>query len=355
MLTITTQGSFVSNGSSQLINIPEGANWMKVVNWSNIVANTAASAFEFEWYQGMPINDGIASGFVVGTPAATYGMLNCRSIDVIGQTVGGFTLFDTTTQTPSATIAVTDTTAANAPVVTVASTNGIVSNQTIVRLSNISEVPNICGIDFTVTVDSATTFTLPAFANVTGGGTFPAGLAGYCRIISVVPFPEFYPANRTVINITQAMNPQVTTSVVHGLTVGQNVRMHVPAVCGMIQMDNLEGTVVGVLDAYNFIIGNAEQDSVDSTGFNPFTWPSVINYPYEIPQVVPVGEVATNIVPVPFIWPYPTSHSYHDATNNIGFRGMLLASGSNGDADLLSPAGAIGNIMYWQAGHVENM
>ena len=102
--------------------------------------------------------------------------------------------------------------------------------------------------------------------------------------------PLFYPRARYVVNITQATNAQVSTSVAHGLTVGQEVRFNIPIVSGMVQLNGTTqnnyrpAIILSVIDDYNFTI------NVNTTGFTAFTWPTIAQQPSSFPQVTPFGE-----------------------------------------------------------------
>jgi hypothetical protein len=86
----------------------------------------------------------------------------------------------------------------------------------------------------------------------------------------------------------------------------------------------------------------------DTTAFTAFTWPLAINYRYQVAEAIPVGQVCG-------LTPVPGSLAYTDATNNMGYYGVVIGSGINAATNLLSPAGASGNVMYWQASKVENL
>ena len=340
MYTITSQGSFVSDGLSKLITVPQGIDWFKVVNYTTSAAYTANTTQEWNWYRGMAVNDSLNQTNIAAHFTANRAALVALGGNYVG--VNGFTLIDTTTQVPSVAVATTASTAAANPVVSTANTASLNINQTVIRLSNVATCPSYCGIDYTVpTIVANTSFTLPTHATA-----FPAGGAGFYRIISYSPSPEFYPVNRTVINITQAVNPVVTVSVKHNYTYGQVIRMKVPAVCGMIQMNDVEGVITAVTD-YTFTLANTENFSVDSTGFTAFQWPMIAVYPYQVAQAIPVGEACA----------VPYSQLYLDATVNLGLRGMILNAGTPALAESIanSPAGTSGDVMYWQAGKVVNL
>lgn len=353
MLTITTQGSFTSDGLSRIIQVPEGIDWFKVVNWTHITAQTAAAGYQWDWYRGFPINDSAVTGFVGA--AGVWSMRNSRTIVTIGTgIVGGLTLIDSTVQLPARQGTTVTSTAAAAPVVQTTpiganqfGTSRMQVNQTVIRMNytlpgGVGAAPSIMGIDYTVTaIGDLTHFTLPTHANA-----IPAAGAGVFTIVSYSPDPLYYPQDRTVINVTQAVQANVTTSVVNNYTVGQSVRMQIPRVCGMIELDQKVVNIVAIVDPYTFTI------DVDTTGYTAFTWPLLANYRYQVAQVTPVGETAQQ----------PYVQSYLDATNNVGYSGMILATGvaaaPGPDLDaakLFSPAGTTGDIVYWQAGKVANL
>ena len=161
----------------------------------------------------------------------------------------------------------------------------------------------------------------------------------------------FYPQNRTVINITRAAQAIVTTSVIPGYTPGQSIRMKVPTVCGMTQLNDKIVNVVYDYATAPAVLGLTVNDFVidyDTTAFTPFAWPLAVNYRYQVAEAIPVGEVC-GLVPV------PGSLAYYDATTNMGYYGVVLGSGINAATNLLSPAGTAGDVLYWQASKVANL
>jgi hypothetical protein len=103
---------------------------------------------------------------------------------------------------------------------------------------------------------------------------------------SATPFPTFQQAYRLVTGITSANPAVVTTSFAHQYLSGLIVRLIVPRVYGMVDINNMTGTIT-VLSPTTFSI------DIDSTNFNPFT------YPGPTPpvgtttpaQVIPIGEI----------------------------------------------------------------
>src|ERR1700685_1017090 len=302
--TILSQGTFrtpgsnttnntIANGNQMIVQIPSNADWMWVYNYTSYgVAGTNTATFQgtanaqtgmkYYWQRGMPQGQALVE---YKTNAA-----NSSNADLL--LTGGFTLYDpsNTAITPllSAPVATTAVTNATRPVVSTASTAGI-SVGSIVRLSSNAQTDDT-GPEFVVgAVTVNTSFTLLTatnpLANVPGA---IGGGSGFYRIVNRDHM--FYPRNRYIVNITQAVNPIVSTSVPHGMTAGQAIRFHIPSVSGMVQLNSTAynnykyASILAVNDDYNFVI------DIDTTSFTAFTWPTVAQQPAGYPIMVPVGE-----------------------------------------------------------------
>lgn len=382
--TILSQGSFrtpgsnatnntIANGNQMIVQIPSNADFMWVYDYSAYASagtNTAtfqgtangSTGMRWYWQRGMPS----------GQAMVEYkgNAVNSMNADLI--LTGGFTLYDPSMQsiTPllSAPVATTAVSNATRPVVSTGNTAGL-SVGSIVRLSNNAQLDND-GPEFVVgAVTANTSFTLLTasnpLANVPGA---IGGGSGFYRIVNRDHL--FYPRNRFIVNITQAVNPTVSTSVPHGMTAGQAVRFKIPAVSGMVQLNataqnNYQyGSIVFVVDDYNFII------DIDTSAMTAFTWPTVAQQPSDYPIMVPVGEntavsLMTNQTQVPQVAglqiPNTQVGILADATVNTGYLGMILGIGGNGNSlgtPITGPAGSIANIsnvqfpdvMFWVAG-----
>lgn len=315
--TIIQQGSFVSAGVPVTLQIRSDVDWMRVVNYSQTNAQLNAGGIEFYWQRGMAANDGIIKLFNAASTA-----INADT--AAHAAVGGFTLVDSSASPFGPNVAITASTNATQPVISTASTLGLVSGSSVVKLSGITAVPNLGVPEFLIdTVVANTSFRIAnALANAPGA----AGTNGFYRIVKFDPL--FYPRRRFIANITQAAAgvASVRTTIPHGYTTGQLVRFTIPANSGMVELNGMQATVA-VTDANNFVI------SVDTSAFTAFSFPTVAQMPGSFPLVVPVGE-DNQVDP----------NSLADATENTGYIGMLLAAG------ITSPAGQTGNVMYWVAG-----
>lgn len=317
---IITQGRFTSTGALTTLNIRSDLDWIYVYNETALAQAAADLGAVFYYQRGMTAGRGVIwskLGTVANDPV-TIGQIAANS---------GFTLVDSSLQTPNANIAVTGGTNATQPVYSTANTSTLATGS-IVRLNNLTGQENLAGFDFEVdTVVANTSFRMRYVLDSAPGAV---ATAGNYRII---PFnPIFYPRNRYIINITNAASAVVTMSVTHGLTIGQEVRFVVPDIWGMSEMDGLQGTVTAINTTNNTITVD-----IDSTSFTAFDIPAAADVPFTWAQVVPLGmDTATalsNNVDI-----------LEDATVNQAIIGVQLVAGNN------SPAGNTSDVIYWRAG-----
>ena len=97
--------------------------------------------------------------------------------------------------------------------------------------------------------------------------------------------PTYQPAMRLVSDITIGNNPTITTTIDHEYLVGLIVRLYVPALFGMIQVDQVTGSITSVPTSSSFIL------SIDTSGFDTFVVPDPEPwYLNKYALVVPIGE-----------------------------------------------------------------
>lgn len=321
--TIILQGAFVSTGLATTIPLRSSVDWMHVWNGTQMALGTINTGVHFYWQRGMPAG----TGFIDWHAAATQVLSN----NVMAAPTG-FTLVDTSIPTLGAPVATTNVTAALPPLVLTGNTQGMVTNDgRVIRLYNIAGGQQFGGIDFTIGAVVNNVSIALAYAPQP-----IAALAGNYRIVNTNPL--YYPRNRTPVQITQAVQAVVTTSVQHDYTVGQQVRFRIPAAWGMVELDGMTGTIV----ARNIAVGTGNNTftvDIDTTGFAAFAMPLTAAAPFTPAEVVPVGETANILY----------TNLLDDATTNISFIGMQLAAGA------LSPAGLVNEQIAWQAGKSFNI
>jgi len=311
--TIIQQGRFTADGSSVELQIRSDVDWMEVINYTIADADqTTAVGVEYYWQRGMAVDTGIE--YKKSNAANAANLTNAMAS-------GGFSLLDTSGSPLGALNAtVTDISNAAIPVVSNSGTNGLVAGD-VVRLINVTTAQQLGGMDFTVGINTLTsgTFSLDYMAAVVTATT------GSWRKINFQP--QFYPRHRSITKITAASSAVVSMSVAHGYIVGQEVRLRVPAAFGMVEANNLLGTITAVS------AGTITLD-IDSSAFTAFAFPVSADVPFSPALVIPVGEAASEAY----------ANLLDDATNNVSFVGMKLAAGAN------SPAGATSDVIFWKAG-----
>lgn len=318
--TIIEQGAFISAGSNVRISLRQDVDWMMVYNLTQANgAQTTAVGVKYYWQRGMPA--GAKWVTFASSPA------NANNLEQY-ITTNGFTVFDSSVQTPGALNAtITAISAAAIPVVTNTGTNGLVAGD-VVRLINVTGAQQLGGFDFTVGYNtlSATTFSLDYMSQIVAGTT------GSWRRIAFNPI--FYPRRRFITNITRASAAVVTTSVTHGYTVGQQVRFVVPAAYGMTQINGLTGNIIATNTSTTV---NSFTVDINSSAFTAFAFPLTATVPFTAAEVIPVGEDTSTALAAGV-------DILADATINTGRLGITLAGGAN------NPGGAAADNIMWVAG-----
>lgn len=358
--TLLGQGRFVVPATIVPVHIavPQGADWVKIINYTRqgTVGGAAAFGFEYYWQRGMPQDSALVKYYANGGAVVTGDLI----------LAGGIQIYDPSGNTPGqlpllgAARATTASTNATRPVVSAANTTGVVVGS-VVRMQNTAQT-DVNGVDMVVgAVTAGVSLTLLTATNPLATAPGAIGGAGFYRVVSTDPL--YYPRRRFVVNITQAVQAVVSTSVAHGLTVGQQVRFTIPAQSGMIQLNGTTANnyqpanIVAVTDDYNFTI------DIDTTAFTAFTWPTIAQQPSSYPVVTPVGEntavsLSSAVAQTPTIGGLQINNTNSgilaDSTVNTGFLGLTLGTGANGSisgAAITGPAGSVeADIVYWLAG-----
>ena len=317
--TIIQQGTFTQPAiaTDKILEIRSDVDWIRVLNLTQADAANMNSGYEFYWQRGMPL---ATPGVVYYHPAADQ---TCAVNALTAAT--GFTLVDSSLQTISAGVAYTAVSGATPPVVSAAT--AILNNGNVVRMINGVGSQQLSGMDFTIgNINPGVTFELSYGPTIVAAAASGAN-AVYRRIYYD---PVYYPPYRFITNITRAVQAVVTLSVTHGYTVGEVVGFRVPASYGMVEMNNLRGTVTAI----NLVTNTITVD-IDSSAFTAFAFPLTGAQPFSHAVVVPVGEMNNLILST--------------ATRNTTYIGIALPMGA------LAPAGVANDVIFWVAGKSENV
>lgn len=323
------QGRFTSDGTNKVLNVAPQVDSVHVINLTQMAASNDLGV-EYKWQRGFADKGGVYY-FKDGGGNNLNNFVNTAALNP------GFSLVNSADQSVGAPVAVTSVTDAAQFVANTGDTSSLATGD-IVRLSNIATTTNTRGFDYEVgTVAADTSFAARwALANVPGG----AGGAGFYRKVDFDPI--FYPRGRFVVNVSQATQAVVTTSVSHGYKVGQTVLFYVPNAdpngttnaWGMYELDNVEATIVAVDTTANTFTIN-----IDSTGFGAFAWPATISdFATVAPSKMNTAEALNQGVDV-----------NSDARDNRAIRGVVLYAGD------FSPAGNNGDVIYWEAESADNV
>jgi hypothetical protein len=191
------------------------------------------------------------------------------------------------------------------------------------------------GLVFTVTVTGANTVTIPINTNT---ANFTATTVTTWQKVRVGPL--FYPQRTAITGITAANPIVVSTATNHGFTVGQQIRLEVPRVFGMVEANNLSGVITAVT-ATTFTIG-----SIDASAFTAFAWPAVTSLPFTHAYAIPIGSgpSPTTVGLVTF-----NQDLLDDATTNQQFQGFTIGSGLLQTSSAAVIGVTASDILIWEA------
>lgn len=297
-------GTFLSNGNARFISLPSGYDYFETVNITDIGdAGATTQVMRAKSYSSLPAGSAYLNLKTNG--AATL------AIESMVTTAGFTFVADTANQTPSAAVAVTAITAASPAVISSASP-AVVGDT--VRVYGTTGMLQVGGWDFTVSaVNPGVTQSLN---NMPAAGFAAPATAGFIRII---PFaPRFYPFNRRITAITLGNPTVIALNVTHFYTVGQHVKIKVPAAYGTIELDGLHGNISAIGTAIGGCTNTISVD-IDSTGFSAFAFPTsaVAAVGVDVPEITPMGETAA----------VPYQNLLDDATQNISQTGVIVGTG----------------------------
>ena len=340
--TIVSQGTFTQPATavSQLIPLPSGADYMKVVNFTQMSAASPTACVAGEWWGGglTPVNDGIRWR-KSGSSAILIDRFSTSTA------TNGFT-YVTSNPAPQAALTGTTITQASAAVASVTNTY---SNGDQVIIYNSVGMEQISGMVFTISSVTTSQFTLVGLNSA--GFAAPATAFTVRRLTSspVGLVTPVAPSTLFVTAITQAVGAQVTTSQQHGLVVGQKIEFTVPGSFGMVQINNFNQAsskpiiVASIVDTYNFTI------NIDTTNYTAFAFPASSGSPTTqlFATVAPAGQ-ATTFNPITNV---TTGYNFTTVPfrSNIFIPYMLLGISANSTG----VGGGANDVMIWTAYKME--
>lgn len=305
---IYTAGSFTSTGIQKRVDTPSGVQRFKTYNLTQV--GTAANprvGLEFTWLNGM----------ANGSALMTCNQAGTDILETYPITTGGFTIRDyTTTGLSDLRTNIDQISNAAVPVVRTTADHGLATGD-VVRLYNVTNAPQLGGLDFRITVATPTTFTLDKCPQLAIAGT-----AAQYRVLDGAY--SFTPERVTIGSITRGTTTTVTTLVPNLFYVDSEVRFNIQEEAKIVELNGLVGKVITRTDAFTFIV------DIDSSSFTAFHFPAVADVPYTPATVTPVGASAGETLDA------------LSATVDAKSLSILLPAG------LESPAGQNNDIIYWE-------
>lgn len=308
---LIASGSFVSTGAAKDIVLRSDFDSFEVLNATVAAAAGGDTGARFYWQKGMPSNATFKAGFIQAKTTTTNAL-------TLAPLVGSeFLRVDEGDQSVGVAKALSGTEITNAnPAVATSTAHGYSVGDRVI-FSGTTAMLQIAGIPFELTAVAANSMTM-GFLDASGFAA--AATAGSVRRLPRRPL--FQPEKLYITNITQAAQMVVTYSFAHGLVVGAKSSFSVASANGMIQLNNLVGTVVAIST-----VNNTATYDIDSSAFTAWAWP-VSGTVFTPAHSVPSGE-ANSILTM--------------AEVNSGRILMRLGAGT------LAPAGVTSDVIYWRA------
>jgi len=338
--TIISQGTYTQPATAvgQIIPLPQGCDYMKVINLTQMQAASPTACVGGEWFSG---------GLIAANNGLRWRKAGSSSI-IIDQfsnstATNGFTYVNAF-PVPQAAVTGTTITQANGAVCSATNTY---SNGDLVTIYNAVGMQQISGMTFTISNVSGSAFTLTGLNST--GFSAPATAFTVRRVSSS---PQLYntpvaPSFMYVTAVTQAAGAQVTTSQQNNFVVGQKLEFQIPGSFGMTQLNNFNQAsskpviVASIIDAYNFTI------NIDTTNYTAFAFPASSGSPTAqlFATVAPAGQAATfnSITGVTTGYDF-TKVPFHSSTFVPYMALGVTASGAS-----TSIAGGNNDIILWQA------
>jgi hypothetical protein len=264
-LTKLYQNTYTSDGANKIINLPSGADYIRVLNQTEATAANDRK-FLFEWFPNLNAGEAFATNKTGGGNSIQYDLI----------TSGGIT-YRSSYPAPEAAKTGTVITAANPAVCTATSHGYSVGDR--VRITNNTVMKQISGMEFTITaVADPNTFTL-GYLDASG---FAAAETGFSAR-RLAPELETLPGARWITKVTQAASAVVTFSEAHPYKVGDLLYFRVPSSFDMTQLDGITAKVTAIATSTVTL-------DLNSSAFTAFAFPLTSEVPFSFAFAGPAGK-----------------------------------------------------------------
>lgn|SRR5512135_2632965 len=357
------KGKFTSTGGAQIINLPFKPDYIELSNYTASAAFTDHSVLSATWDVNM--GQGFALTTVKNTTMQTDSVIT-----------NGFSTFSAGQLLQfGPTLVVSDVSKANPAQVTTTTNHNLTSGDVVILeglyQTSTTGMPQIDGIPFTVTVLSATTFTIPWNTNQSNYTVISGAATGTPRCKKVLYPYLYFPGTAVISAITLGTTTTIDTTDAHNFVVGQEVAFRIPNAWGSVEFNSLPNTLVPGSPVYGYVIAVTDYNTVvvniDSSAFTAFnsnqTVASVPGLSY--PQIVAVGDVNTGgvqissgsaLYPPPYFSPIGTTKvntingpAIQGAFVNNTSQGFIIGAGTCVTDTAAVLVGAVSDVIYWRA------
>jgi hypothetical protein len=346
--TIITGDTFTSTGVGVKINMPSSADYVRVVNMTQLPLTPATPVVVIsEWFgPRFGLGQSAANDGIRWKKSANTSVLNVDTF-ATATASNGFTYYTTSPNVePQAPNAITGITNANPAVVTQTNTY---SEGDFLRIYNTTGMLQLGGIVAQISSVTTSGYTLLGVPATASNGFAAAATAGNTRRVSknAAVDPEYL----YITNISQATNAVISTSVdpSNYYVVGNKIHLSVPSSFGMTQMNNVTATILAInavsatanIGAYNITV------DTNSSAFSAFVWPASSTSPTSalFATLSPAGS-STQFNPLTLV---QTGYEFQKTPFHTGqFVPYLFLSGG-----AQSPAGANLDQINWMAYKLE--
>lgn len=364
----SANGSFVSTGSAQVINLPfqpKRVRMRNVTAWKN--ANTAC-IIDAIW-SPLQVLSNVNYTLVYGLNSSTAVLSDWVSTNGISTFAAGQLLQF------GPTLTVTDVTKASPAQVTTSGNHNLSSGDVVILeglyQSTTTGMPQIDGIPFTVTVTGATTFTIPWNTNQTNYTVISGAATGTPRVKKVLYPYLYFPGTSFISSITTGTTTTIDTTDAHNFVVGQEVAFRIPSQWGTVELNSLPNTLTPGSPVYGYVISVTDYNTVvvniDSSAMTAFNSnQTVASVPgLSFPQIVAVGDVNTGGMPISsgsVLYPPPqytpigttgfntiNGPAIRGAYVNNTAQGFIIGAGTANTLSTAKLCGAASDVIVWEA------
>ncbi len=375
----------VSAPNVKMINLPFQPDFVELINYTAAASPTDDGVPFAYWDASVPpltfssINYDTVIQRFNSTPVLTTDMVQVGggiSVFSAGQALQFGPLYKHNS-VASADFSIAQSAAGGPTTVTTATNHNLSSGDVIIfeglYQTSTTGMPQLNYIWFTVTVLTATTFTIPWDTSGSNYTAFNSNTStGNVGAWKKVLFPYLYfPGVATISGITLGNTTTIDTTDAHNFVVGQEVAFRIPSQWGTVELNSLPNTLTPGSPVYGYVIAVTDYNTVivniNSSAFTPFTVnPTVAQVPgLSYPEIVAVGDVNTGgtlissgsqLYPPPYYSPIGTVQV--NTINGPAIRGSFVNNtrqgfvignfGARSDSTAFV-GGSDGDIMEWRA------